>query len=405
MAKKILVMLVSLLLTLFLFEGIVRFFVQPSEDCYGIFLGKRLLPEKIKKPGDPAAFEKSLYQDLIVNGRRITFGDMCGMTREDSLLRHAPLKGAVSVNGWWQSNALGASRRSEVAKAVPPGKKRAIVFGDSFTQCQGLPMENSWPFYLEEIFKGMEVINFGVGGYNTCQSYLRYKMLSNEVDHNVVMLGLAPSSDLWRDVNVYRGFFGWVPTVMPRFEIEGDHLKLIAGLYKNQEDLFEENQRGLSDKLKAHLRAHDRFYFLNQYEAVPIIRDSVLLKLLAVIHRYIASRLLLEPGSEAVQVTKKIIEEMNKDAHRSGAEFVLVILPDSHDVLKYKKNKGYREKWERMVSAVVGKDVKYIDLMQGFKNVPDGQSDTAYDGAHHGPRANRVIAEWIAGELARMHVA
>jgi lysophospholipase L1-like esterase len=404
MAKKILLVLASLLFTLLLFESVARFFVKPSEDCYGIFLGKKLLPEKITRPGDPSIVEKSSYGGLVVNGRKITLGDIGGILREDSLLRYAPLKNAVSENGWWQSNALGALRRSEVAKAIPLGVKRVITFGESFTQGQGVPMEDSWPSYLEKIGKDREVINFGVAGYSMCQAYLRYKTVAEEVDHNVVLLGFVPSSDLARDVNVYRGFCGWLPIVMPRFEIEGDRLKLIASPYKTAEDFFEDNERGFSDKFRAHLRAHDRLYFLDSYETVPIFRDSILLKLIAFINRYVAYKIFGKPDSEAIRVSKKIFEEMNKDAHQSGAEFVLLILPDPRDVMKYKRSEGYRQGWDRTVSAVVEKDIKYIDLMQELKNAPDNQIDTAYDKAHCGPRMNRLIAELVARELARLHV-
>lgn len=404
MVKKILLLLASLLFTLLLSEGAVRFFVQPSDSCGGIFLGKRLPPEKINAANFPNEGRNS-FQGLVVNGRRITEEDIRGIYREDDLLAYVLLENAVSVNGWWQSNALGASRRSEVAKEIPPHAKRMIVFGESLTQCVSVPLEDSWPFYLEKISKETEVINFGVGGYSMGQAYLRYKMLANEVDHNVVLLVFSPAADLMRDVNVYRGFLGWPnPLPMPRFEIEGDHLKLIKRPYEKAKDFFEDNRQGFSNRYKDFLRAHDRFYFVNRYETVPVLRESVLLKLVTLASRYWAIRSLIEPGSEALRVSKRIFEDMNKDVQQSGSEFVLLILPDLNYVMKYKKNQGYRERWERMVPAVVGKNIKYIDLMQGLKDIPEGQLDAGYDGEHYGPRSNRLIAELIAGELSRLHV-
>lgn len=423
MVKKILLLLASLLFTLFLCESALRFFVQPSDSCGGIFLGRCLPPAKIKF-ADPSVEEKNLshtrktraadfpdrgkgpYQDLVVQGRRITGEDLFGISREDELLAYAPLESAVSVNGWWQSNALGALRRSEVAKEIPPHvKKRMIVFGESLTQCIDVPLEDSWPFHLEKNSKETEVINFGVAGYSMSQAYLRYKMLSNKVDHHVVLLAFSPAADLMREVNVYRGFLGWPQLLpMPRFKMEGDHLKLIKSPYENSKDFIKDNRQGFSDRYKAFLREHDRFYFVSRYETLPILRESVLLKLMTFAGFYWTIQSFMEPGSEALQISKKIFEDMDKDARQSESEFVLLILPDLRNVLKYKKNQGYRERWGRMVSAVVGKNMKYIDLMQGLKDIPESQLDAGHDGEHYGASSNRWIAELIARELPRLKV-
>jgi len=57
-----------------------------------------------------------------------------------------------------------------------------------------------------------------------------------------------------------------------------------------------------------------------------------------------------------------------------------------------------------MITAVVGKDMKYIDQMKGFKNDSENQMDTGYDRRHYGPRANRLIAELISVGLEPLHV-
>jgi hypothetical protein len=402
MTKKILLALASLLLTLFLFECVARFFVEPSDECYGVFLGRKLPPITIKI-GHPSEDMKSLHEGLAVSGRKITQNDLVGVYREDPLLGSAPLENAVSVNGWWQSNALGALRRSEVAKARPPRVRRILTFGESFTQCPGVRLEDSWPFRLENINKDLEVINFGVCGYSMCQAYLRYKMLADKLDHDIVFLMVLPSVDPVRDVNVFRSFLGWPvrSSFVPRFEIEEGRLKLIPSPYGTVEDFYKDNAQNLSEKFKEYVRAHDRFYFRSKYESIPVIGHSILYKLFAKVSYRWGSYRLREPDSEAFQVVKKISEEMNRDVQRSGSEFILLFLPTQEDVETYKKSRRYREKWERLVSALVGKDIKYIDLMQGFKSVPENQIDKGNDGIHYGSRANRLIAKLITQEMGR----
>ena len=49
------------------------------------------------------------------------------------------------------------------------------VYGDSYTEGVDVNYQNSWPSLLSQKIN-CRVINFGVEGYGTDQSYLRYKI-------------------------------------------------------------------------------------------------------------------------------------------------------------------------------------------------------------------------------------
>lgn len=108
-------------------------------------------------------------------------------------------------------NALGY-RGHEISREKPPGVRRVLVLGDSFTYGIGVADDETFSARLERAVPGLEVLNTGVNGYGTAQELL---LLRDE--------GLALQPDLvlvaffWNDVgNNYRPF--------PRFVLDGERL-------------------------------------------------------------------------------------------------------------------------------------------------------------------------------------
>jgi len=71
----------------------------------------------------------------------------------------------------YQTNSLGLRMNREVEPEKPKGVKRILVLGDSFIFGDGLSYEDLVTIKIEKILnteiKNIEVINAGVGGYNT----------------------------------------------------------------------------------------------------------------------------------------------------------------------------------------------------------------------------------------------
>ena len=308
----------SVILCLLLFECTARFFIKPSPECYGILFNNIELPPFTLKMGNrffvgndlpwrrsyslgarspmgrelppfaPKMVNRFHADDghptdyVIVDGKRITKGDIFGIMAEDPVLSYTPKENAISHNGWWRSNNLGARSPTDMAKSIPLGKQRVIVFGESFTDCAGVPEGETWPFFLNNKSKNVEFFNFGVGGYSMGQCLLRYETIRNKADYDIAMLVFVPSADLWRDINVLRQLQGWQNyPLMPRFIVEDNQLKLIKSPYKTYDEFQRENKDRLSAPLKEYLRAYDRLYFSLEYESPPFWGESIFYKLLA----------------------------------------------------------------------------------------------------------------------------
>ena len=280
-----------------------------------------------------------------------------------------------------------------------------LVFGDSFAAGSRVPQESAWPAVLEAADPGLEVVNFGVDGYSLAQSLLRYRGVGASLAHDVVILTLSPRADLWREVNTLRALAGWRSyRVMPRFVLD-DGLKLVPSPYDPPSAVHADNPSGLGPRLREHLRRYDRFYVPWMYDPPRgLARHSVLAKLvLARWHARLMRRLhedALDPRSEAVAVSAGIVQAMRADAAARGARFLLALLPSEIDLGRLRRRAGYREQW-RAIAAVVARDgVACVDLADALVAAPAERIDRGYDGTHHGPRTNALVAGVVGHALA-----
>jgi hypothetical protein len=199
--RDLAVLFVTTAITLALAEIGLRLLMAPSEVSGGRLLGIELPPLQAF-PGSLNAWDTSAEAaGRLFQGGPLTYGDLWGIHREDSILGYTALENARSRRGWWQSNDVGARARRSVS--TDPGP-RLLIFGDSFAQASRVRQEDAWASVLDAMCPELDVVNFGVDGYSMGQAYLRYRALGRVLEHDVMLLMFAPSVDLWRDVNTLR---------------------------------------------------------------------------------------------------------------------------------------------------------------------------------------------------------
>jgi len=407
--QNLILLIISLFTCLLLFEIGIRFAIKPADQCYGTLFGRELPPFKVKIGKKFHANYDEWVNKLVVNGEKITKGDLWSMLEEEPFIGYIPKKNSRSKNGWWQSNNLGARSRYDMEKKLLPGKQRLIIFGESFTSCSRVKQEETWPFFLNNKSENVEFVNFGVDGYGMGQSFLRYEMLRSQIDYNAVIFVFVPNEDLWRDVNVLRQLNGWQHyPLLPRLIIRGNQLELVKSPYNSYDDLERENSGYCSVRLKNYLRAYDRFYFIPKYESPPIIGRLVFYKLLARWYYSFQYRTLLSDikkiDFEEAKILIKMFDKIEFQEKRDGVKFVLVILPYQNDLENYRNDVKFRRQYDELVSVFKQRGVICIDLMSDFLKLQPGQFDTGYDGSHYGPNLNRFIAESLWKRLRELSV-
>ena len=68
-------------------------------------------------------------------------------------------------HGLYRANAAGFRADREYSLLPTPGVLRIAAFGDSYTHCDDVGNQDTWERKLSQFMPGVEVLNFGVGGY------------------------------------------------------------------------------------------------------------------------------------------------------------------------------------------------------------------------------------------------
>ncbi len=388
-------------------ELVAHWFVRPSDVAYGRLLDVDLPPPRIIREGitqlqDPA----EPFEDSRISGGRVTVGDLWGIYRLDSETGYTYEENARSVNGWWQSNNLGARVRLDTSPEVIQGRLRVLVFGDSFAHGSRVPQESAWPSVMAAQHPELDVVNFGVDGYSMAQALLRFRHVRRSIRYDIACLLFVPEVDLWRDINTLRQLVypSWEMPLAPRFAVdEKGGLRLVRPLYPDPFDLFRLNSDHLTPALREYLRADDRFYFPRLFDETWLMRRSIFYKLTVramwadSYRRRLAG--LMNPDGEAVRVTKGIADSMQRDSAADGTTFVLIILPVANAWWDGSARESQLTTWQKMVAFVCRDQPHCIDLRPGLARVPQSDLDRAYDGEHFGPKVYQHIANLIYQEI------
>ena len=383
-----------------------RLLLRPDARAYGVLLGTPLPPIRIVGRSRPPDSDRDAWYDrLVVDGQRITVGDLRGYYRYHDSLGFVPLENSRSANGWWQANDIGARELAPTPPARPPGKTRYLLVGDSFAYGSRIRYQDTWATQLETLAPGLDIVNLAVDGYGMGQAYLRYDDLRHRLEHDGVLLMFVPAVDLWRDVNTIRdlGEFWNVNIVMPRFVLSGDALELVASPYAHPADVYADNRDGLSPRLRDHLRRYDRFYTRALYESPPLLGSLLSYKICAAgwarVQRKATLHGLHDPGSEALSVSRAIFRRMQNEAAAESRTFRLLILPALSDLQEFARDEQRVADWQAMVQFVCDGVRNCVDLAPDLRAVPLQEFDSGYDGTHFGPRASRLIAKAVLKSL------
>jgi len=216
-------------------------------------------------------------------------------------------------------------------KAIPsPSVGRILLVGDSLLDCNetgSMPFENTIPYLLQkQLGKAWDVYNLSAGGWGTDQEYLAYKLQGEAIKPQTVVLFFTPGNDLYN--NSSASAIGGV-VEKPHFELIDGKLVLVPmskksdsshrirsvyaslELYKRVKVLSEKMQH-LAERVETLLASDERVEFLNS-ERYHQIAPSVW----PIPSRY----------QRSWEVTEQILSDMNAEVKKSGAEFVIFVLP------------------------------------------------------------------------------
>ena len=107
----------------------------------------------------------------------------------------------------------------------------------------------------------------------------------------------------------------------------------------------------------------------------------------------------MDPDSEAMQILRLTTQSMAMDVAERGRRFSFIILPTLQEIRNYRRNRGFRDRWDQMSGYLCAGDFECHDLMDYFQDVPYDTLDVVCDKWHFGPRTNQHLANALLGRV------
>jgi hypothetical protein len=310
---------------------------------------------------------------------------------------------------WARHNSAGMRADREYAPAPAPARRRISAYGDSFTFCLEVELDDCWTTLLEDGIPRSEVLNFGVPGYAPDQAWIRYQRDGASWSPCAVLIGHM-TENITRVVNRFRPFL--VPTEgllfpKPRFVLTGDRLELLP-IPTQDIDAFRDPAW-----VEATLDEHDTWYFPGTFVAHPLDRLELvrLVRTIAYLGyrpqwgnwRHGSADMAYRPGTEAFEVLRAVLVRFADEVRRDGRQPVVVVFPTRFEVQA--RLSGSPLPHRALLDALQEADVPTIDLTDALTEAvrqstaqPLGKEHYTYLG-HFTQAGNMVVARTLAREL------
>jgi hypothetical protein len=326
--------------------------------------------------------------------------------------------------GWYRGegeayvriNSLGYRDR-EHALEKPKGTFRIAVLGDSFTEARQVPIEQTyWHHIGQELDhckalsgRQIEVLNFGIGGYNTSQEVMTYDLDAKRFAPDLVLLGFFAGNDVqdpdgaeWRVSSpTYRLVENRLvldklaaPPIWKRFFYVGIHYSRVLELINELRRLW------TWAAIKSRNSGDKRFVQIEVGTLADIYRPPA------------------NPDMEASwRLTAALLTDLNDRVRKDGAEFMLATIPEAvqthpdtayRDAIKAELGVEDLRYPERRISEI-GKAAGFpvITLVERMQNEAKqrhfhGFANTGFGYGHMNATGHRVMGKILASEICTL---
>ncbi|GAB5407677.1 MAG: hypothetical protein BalsKO_00420 [Balneolaceae bacterium] len=314
LVKKLLYLVYLFSICFILLESIFQLYIYFSGDTRGFYSFFEIQPDE------------KYWNDLtssIDNSNYIILDENLGWTIK---------KNGVFRDSLYVSNSAGIRSNKEF-ELKKDSTFRIGLFGDSFIHSDDVYFEESLAYHLESnlVEKGfeVEVLNFGVSGYDMTQAYLRYKNLGENYDLDIVLFGFQ-IENFWRNLNVYRPnyyLYTGFPFVKPKLYHQNDSLKYIdiSGIdleYIKKLPLNFETSRLSQYEYFTDTKLMSRNHFLSWSYVNKIV--------VALLSEPTSIRnLKIEDNAEGLMIMNRILGDFKSHTKENATEFLIVQLPNN----------------------------------------------------------------------------
>ena len=320
----------------------------------------------------------------------------------DSLLGWSPSSIYKSKEGLYIYNKDGIRCDDILSDYFEKNKLRIAIFGDSYAHGDEVRFENTIGKYLQNLFDGenieAEILNFAVSGYGMDQAFLRWELVKEKFQPDIVILGVQ-FENIKRHINLLRPFYFYtteIPYSKPRFIISRDKLQLIINPITDVTKTVNIVENFDSWELSN----FEGFYKKENYEANPFNLSNSISFISSAISQINREVDYYNPSSESYQVTYKILEQFSKSVKSEYGIFIPLHLPVKND---------FDFVTQSFLDIFYDKKLIYDDLFSALKlqynfvepydtlNEWGGKNgfETLFMFRHYSPIANKIIAHKV----------
>ncbi len=274
------------------------------------------------------------------------------------------------------------------------------AYGDSFTAGFGVEPEYTWSSVLGKML-GCRIVNYGVPGYGTDQSYLRFHY--NTQDKARIVLFGQLSENIQRNANQLRNFLApiYQCQTKPRFILDKEgQLQLVPMPQlspENYDDIIKNPERFLNNDyfVPGGLSGAQKLefpYIWSIVKAYKFFYNRYVLGYKSYLQFY-------QPDhpSQAFPLTMAIINQFIHEAKNRGKHPIILIFPTDEDFRVYNQNNKFV--YQPLIQGLKKENIEYIDLGSellkrlGGKNYMEIFSGEKY--FHFNEEGNRLVAQII----------
>lgn len=302
-------------------------------------------------------------------------------------------------NRKFRTNRAAVRSHREYSPEPPPGVIRLAAFGDSFTFGDEVTDAGTWERQLETLDPRLEVLNYGVSGYDPGQAFLRYEREGSRLHPRIVLIGFM-SENIHRMVNTFRPFYlpdTSTPLSKPRFRLRGECLELIENPIQSLEG-YRELLRNETEVLPR-LGRYDYFYQSSRPRRLDVLPSVRLFAIFA--ERHLGEPILrngvYNTRSEAYRVTRAVLEAFHARVEKDGSVPILLLFPNRDDLLTH--GAGGTVVYAPLLADLKRGGYRVVDLAEGFARYDAQGRVRQKKFLHYRPWANLIVARTLHNYL------
>jgi hypothetical protein len=362
---------------------------------------------RVAGPAVPVARLPLTYdQDAL---SRIASGDAYVAFDENLGWLPTPLVDRIGGDVHYRHSAAGLRSDRDYSSTPDPGLRRIAAYGDSFTYCEEVEIEDCWTSKLEELLPRSEVLNYGVPGYAADQAWLRFQRGGAAARPCAVLIGHMVEN-VNRMTNRFRPFYypeTGIPLSKPRFTLVNGRPELLPSPARWLDELRD------PEWVETNLGPRDSWYFPGTFVASPL--DQLAIGNLARSAWYRSPRRagvdwtpswaagVQRPGQEGFDVTVAVLGGFAEEVRSAGATPLVLIFPWKDEIAAQRDRTPKAH--AALLSALQGLGIPTLDLTDELGEQARRSSLGNLTVEHYRPLGNTVVARTVARDLPKVAAA